>query len=142
MRIILPLLLVAAAPALAWEFRAGETCELTHDGAAASVRVSYDPRLPLYAITVTRPVPWPEGPIFGIDFIGPRGLIISTGRHVLSEDGRALTVTDSGFGNVLDGLQFNDTAIALSGGASVAISLDGAAPAVEAFRACIAAPVA
>jgi hypothetical protein len=49
-------------------------------------------------------------------------------------------VTDSGFGNVLDGLQFNDTATAVTGAAELRIPLEGAAPAVEDFRACTKAP--
>jgi hypothetical protein len=58
----------------------------------------------------------------------------------LSEGGTALTVTDRGFGNVLDGLQHNEAATALAGSASLSVSLDGAAPAVEAFRDCAQTP--
>ena len=61
---------------------------------------------------------------------------ISTTRHVLDEGGRRLTVTDRGFGNVLDGLQFNGRAIAIAGDTVVALDLAGAAPEVEVFRAC------
>lgn len=42
-------------------------------------------------------------------------------------------MTDRGFGN---GLAFNETAIALLGDQAVVLSLAGAAPAVQAFRAC------
>jgi hypothetical protein len=38
---------------------------------------------------------------------GPRGNMISTSRHALSDDGRTLSVSDRGFGNVLNGLEFN-----------------------------------
>jgi hypothetical protein len=62
--------------------------------------------------------------------------MISTGRHVLSEDGRTLSVRDRGFGNVLNGLEFNVVALAATGDRVVSIDLDGAAPEVAAFRAC------
>ncbi|MEO0624574.1 MAG: hypothetical protein AAFU49_05345 [Pseudomonadota bacterium] len=98
--------------------------------------MTYDPRSLDYAIALKRAVPWPDDPAFAIRFDGPRGLTISTSRHQLSEGRTVLTVTDRGFGNVLDGLQFNDTATALTGSAALSVSLDGAAPKVEAFRAC------
>jgi len=132
----------AALPAAAWEFRAGPVCEMTHAEPAAQVRVTFDPAIGLYAIAITLDRPWPSAPVFAIRF-DPNGPAISTGRHVLSDDGRTLTVTDSGFGNVLDGLQFNRTATAFVGAMSVTIPLDGpapAAPAVAQFRACPAAP--
>ncbi|MBO6707236.1 MAG: hypothetical protein JJ912_14180, partial [Roseitalea sp.] len=71
-------------------------------------------------------------------FDGPIGLTITTDRHIASDEGRSLTVTDSGFGNVLNGLEFNHTATALLGDRAVPVSLDGAAPAVQDFRACAA----
>jgi hypothetical protein len=69
-----------------------------------------------------------------MEFFGPRPLAIGTDRH--SADGATLTVRDSGFGNVLDGLEFNTNAVATSGARRVQIALDAAAPAVQAFRAC------
>lgn len=69
-------------------------------------------------------------------------MTIGTDRHVLSPDGRSLTVTDTGFGNVLDGLAFNTTATALSGAEALPFDLAGAGPAVEAFRSCGVAPSA
>ena len=39
---------------------------------------------------------------------------------------------------MLNGLEFNDTATALLGDRAVAFALDGAGPAVRAFRACTA----
>ena len=142
MRFALALCLLAG-PLHAWEFTADPVCTLSHETEAASVRVTHDPAIPEYAITITRAgAAWPGGPVFAIRFDGPRGLTISTTRHRLGEAGRALTVTDRGFGNVLDGLQFNDTATALLGDAAVAFPLDGAAEPVGRFRACVAAPVA
>lgn len=134
--LILPLLL-AASPAFAWEATIGPICTLTHQTDTASIELTYDPAAPLYTITVTRKgTPWPDAPIFEMTFNGPVPQTITTNRHTLSDNGKALTVSDQGFGNVLDGLQFNDTATAYSGSADVTVSLDGAAPAVQAFRDC------
>ncbi len=36
------ILLLTASSALAWEARSGDVCELTHEGEAAQVRVTYD----------------------------------------------------------------------------------------------------
>jgi hypothetical protein len=141
MRWVVALLLaLAATPAPAWEARAGEICELRHAEPQGSVRITYDPRVPEYAITIRRAgETWPAGPVFAIGFDGARPLTITTGRHRLSEGGTALTVTDRGFGNVLDGLEFNETATARLGDLALPFALTGpapAAPAVAAFRRC------
>ena len=141
MRMILAFALGAAClPAAAWEARIGLVCELTHREGPASVRITYDAQSSDYAITVrTGGAPWPGGPIFVMRFDGPRPLTIQTDRHILTEGGAALTVTDRGFGNVLNGLQFNDTATAYLGDTALPFSLQGpapAAPAVEEFRRC------
>ena len=140
MRSLIACLCVAASPAWAWEFTPDPICTLSREADGSSVRVTYDPRVPEYAIALRRAVPWPQETLFAIQFVGPRGLTISTSRHQLSEGGTVLTVTDRGFGNVLDGLQYNRTATALTGSAALAMSLEDAAPAVEAFRACTSAP--
>lgn len=132
----LALLLLTTSPALAWEAKLGRICELTHDGDTASVRVTFDPAIPEYAIAITPKLPWLPGPVFSMRFDGPLGSTISTDRHVITGGGATLTVTDSGFGNVLNGLEFNHTATALLGGQAVSVPLDGAAPAVREFRAC------
>lgn len=143
MRAFAPLLLCLASPAVAWEFTPVPVCTLSHATPDAAVTVTYDPRQPEpYAIRIDRAAPWPEAPVFAIDYAGPRALAISTTRHRLSEGGTAVTVTDEGFGNVLDGLEFNTTATALLGDARVAFPLEGAAEPVRAFRACTEAPVA
>jgi len=131
-------LVLLAAPAAAWEAHTnGAVCELTHDTAEARAYLSYDPAGPLYTITLTlKGATWPPAPAFSIRFDGPQGMTISTSRQTYSDAGRALTVTDTGFGNVLNGLELNDTATALLGGEALTLPLDGAAPAVEAFRAC------
>ncbi len=133
---ILIVLLLATAPALAWEAKSGPVCELVHDGENASVRVTYDPAILEYSIAITPDRPWSQGPVFAIRFDGPRGNTITTNRHMVSGDGATLTVTDSGFGNVLNGLEFNHTATALLNDRAVAVPLDGAGPAVRDFRAC------
>ena len=140
LRLALPLL-CAAGPAWAWQAGVeGAICTLEHSGAEAQVRLTYDPAQPLYSIAIRRAAPWPEAAVFAIRFVGPRGLTISTGAHVLSDDGRTLTVTDRGFGNVLNGLEFNAAALAMAGDAVVALDLAGAAPEVAAFRACFPVP--
>ncbi len=137
-------LILALLPvqATAWEVSVdGPLCVLTHRTEALDIRLTYDPGPPLYTITLTREeAPWPVAPVFALQFTGPRPNLITTDRHVT--DGRSLSVTDRGFGNVLDGLQFNDTATALTGDAAVSFSLQDAAPAVAAFRACTSAPSA
>lgn len=140
MRLALAFFLLAT-PAGAWEFTAAPVCTLSHDAPGAAVRITHDPRRPEpYAIALTRPeAPWPEAASFALAFEGPRGFTITTGRHGLSDGGRTLTVTDRGFGNVLDGLQFNETATARAGDLGLGLSLAGAAEPVEAFRACAAA---
>ena len=138
MRRVLALFCLLATPAGAWEFRVDPVCTLSHEMTAGSVTVTYDPRLPVpYAISVTRAEPWPEGAVFGIAFGGVRDLTISTTRHVRGDGGRTLTVTDRGFGNVLDGLEFSARAVAFVGDATLSVPLAGAAPEVAAFRACI-----
>ncbi len=142
MRLALAFLLLAS-PAAAWEFSPSPICTLSHSTEIADLRVTYDARLPEYGMTLTRrDTPWSPGPVFAIRFDGPRGLTISTDRHGLNDGGQSLTVADSGFGNVLNGLEFNDTATALLADQSVTIPLTGAAPEVQKFRACTEAPLA
>ncbi|MEX3014177.1 hypothetical protein [Gymnodinialimonas hymeniacidonis] len=130
-------LLLAATPSLAWEAGVeGTLCTLTHAEDGIDVRLTFDPSGPLYTITLTTPEPWPEESRFGMAFYGPQPNMIMTDAHELSEDRRSITVSDRGFGNVLDGLQFNEGATGFTGLAVAAMSLEGAAPAVEAFRAC------
>lgn len=135
MRTILTLLTLAT-PTYAWEFTPGLPCRLSHETKDARIELTYDPTQPRYSLTITRPAPWPDVPGFAMRFDGSLLIAIGTDRHVLSEDGTALSVTDSGFGNVLDGLQYNSTATAQAGAAEVSFSLAGAAEPVAAFRAC------
>lgn len=134
-----PAMIFAALPlpALAWEFSPEPICTLSHATETGQVTVTFDPALPEYAIVITLAQgAWDPAPVFSITFEGARPLTISTNRHDLSNDGKTLTVRDRGFGNVLNGLQFNSRATAQSGTTSVAIPLAGAAPEVQAFRDC------
>ena len=130
------IILLVVTPAFAWEASSGRVCELTHEGESGQVRVTYDPAIGDYAIAITPDLPWSAAPVFAIRFDGARDLTITTTRHAISSGGATLTVTDRGFGNVLNGLEFNDTATAVLGDREVSFRLDEAGPAVRAFRAC------
>lgn len=132
--------LCLASPAGAWDFTPGLPCVLTHKAADTEIELTYDPTQPLYTVTVTRAGTWPDAPAFVMRFDGMAGLMISTDRHVLSTDQQSVTVTDRGFGNVLNGLQFNDTVTAILGETEVRLSLAGAAGPVADFRVCRAEP--
>ena len=134
MRFLIPFLL--ASPVSAWEFLPVPICTLTHMEPDVEVVLTFDQSIPEYTLTITRVDLWPDADVFAMTFIGTRGLTISTDRHTLSDDGKSLTVVDSGFGNVLNGLQFGETAVAFSRGLEVDIDLTDAAPAVAAFRDC------
>ncbi len=138
MRHVLALLLLTT-PAYAWEFTPTPICTLSHTEASAAVAVTYDHATRLYAIAVTNPDGWPASPVFSIRFDGAAANTISTQRH--QTDGATLTVTDSGFGNVLDGLEFNTVATAFTATGAATVSLDGAAGPVQQFRACTTAPL-
>lgn len=134
---------IAAFPASAWEAGVdGPLCTLTHVEDGAAVRLTFDPSVPLYTITISGGVPWVPADRFSMVFDGPLPNMISTDRHVLSPDAERLSVSDRGFGNVLDGLQFNTSARAISGPQEVRFSLEGAAAQVEIFRACGTVPTA
>lgn len=137
------LLYLVASPAAAWEFTPTPVCTLSHVEPQAELRITYDPRLPEpYAIAITQEAPWSDASVFSMTFQGARGLTISTDRQTLSSDGTTLTVTDRGFGNVLNGLEFNVLATARLGSDALFFPLAGAAPEVQAFRACTEAPIA
>ncbi|WP_415922021.1 hypothetical protein [Tateyamaria sp. SN6-1] len=131
------LLALMSGPVYAWEFTPTPRCTLFHAEEGAEVAVTYDHATALYAISVTTEQGWPAAPAFSIRFDGPAPNTISTTRHGVR--GQTLTVTDAGFGNVLDGIEFNRTATAFTQTAAVTVSLDGAAEPVQAFRACASA---
>lgn len=142
MRIALTLI-VLACPAAAWEFSDSPVCTLTNNSDAGTLTVTYDAALPEYSITITLPRDiWPEEPQFAISFEGTAPIRIQTDRHERSANGHTLMVTDSGFGNVLNGLELNSRAYATSGETTVGVSLEGIRPAMEEFRNCPAKNVA
>ena len=85
---------------------------------------------------------WQNAPTFGMAFANDRPISIQTDRHTISPDGRSITVKDRGFGNVLNGLEFNARAYAILGDQTVGIDLEGIGPAMTAFRNCPAANLA
>lgn len=133
---IVAILMLASTPAAAWEANSDGLCTLLHNEGAGSVRVAYDTSTQTYSISITSSRLWRSGPIFAMRFDGPQSNMISTNRHVISDDGMKLTVTDSGFGNVLDGLEFNQTATAVLGEQTLTFGLETAGPAVREFREC------
>lgn len=131
----LPLLVLLATPATAWEFTPGLPCLLTHAEPGLEVELTHDPTQPLFSITLRRGEPWPDAPVFSIAF--ENGPVISTPLHALTEDGRALSVADRGFGNVIAGLVAGGTAVAQVGDVTVPFSLSGAAEPTRDYAACV-----
>lgn len=130
------MLLIMATPALAWDFIPGPICALHHETDQIAVKLTYDPAAPLYTISLRQKTALPQAPVFSLRFDGNTPISISTDRHVLSDGGKQLTVTDSGFGNVLNGLQFNTRMTAKLGEVRITVPLTGAAEPVAAFRVC------
>ncbi|SMP24994.1 hypothetical protein [Shimia sagamensis] len=140
MRALLIPALLLASPATAWEAATSPICSLTHETAEAHIHLTYDPSKPLYTLAITqKSAPWQPTPWFAMRFIGPNEITISTPEHALSNNNQTLNVADSGFGNVLAGLQFNAAALAFTEAQTVTIPLEGAAPEVQKFRTCAAA---
>lgn len=136
------ILCLFAMPASAWEFTSSPTCTLRHSTAKADLEITFSARASaLYFVEITQNESiWRPGPIFTMGFDGPRRSMISTDRHTLGAEGKSLRVTDSGIGNLLDGIEFNFVALARSGDTALTFSLTGAASAVRRFRACVASP--
>lgn len=142
MRIALALALIAS-PAAAWEFSPSPICTLTDTGPAGTITITYDAALPEYSLTITLPEgSWDDADRFAMTFSGNRPIAIQTDRHQRSPNGRSLGVRDSGFGNVLDGLEFNNRVTATAGDTTFDLVIDGIGPAMQAFRACPAANLA
>ena len=115
-------------------------CTLDHARPDGSAQITFDPATGLYALHLTRAGGWPPAPVFTIRFEGAAPSIISTDRHRV--EGDRLTVTDTGFGNVLAGLASGETAVAVLGSATLSLDLTDAPEAVDAFRACPAGGLA
>lgn len=136
MRIVLVCLFLST-PAHSWEATIGDICTLSHDTTEAHIFLTFDPGKPLYTLTVKlKPRTWSVSPWFAMRFDGRNSIEIVTTRHVLSQDKFELTASDTGFGNVMDGLEYNETALAFTRNQVVQFPLDGAAPEVRAFREC------
>lgn len=144
MRLILALSLsIVPAIAQAWQVSLEDgICVLNHESPAGDLRMTYDPSGPIYSISLTTETPWPDAPVFSIAFEGLSARTISTTAHILDDGGRRLTVRDTGFGNVLDGLEFNAIATASTGLGQMQLDLSDARPAIREFRACTATPLA
>ncbi|MBO9411452.1 MULTISPECIES: hypothetical protein [unclassified Ruegeria] len=139
MRAVL-LLMILSTPAYAWDVTVDEICTLSHETDAAKIFLTYEPSKPLYTITVTQAnSDWTQTPWFAMRFEGSSPIEIATSRHVLSDDAKSLTVTNTGFGNVLDGLEYNQIAYAFTQDHVATFSLDGAADPVRIFRECAGA---
>jgi len=135
--ITLMALLLLPGAALGWSFSPLPVCTLHHQGDSVAVTLTHDPDRGDYAITLTlADGGWPPSRAFHITFEGGRAMTIGTGFHTLSDDGRSLTVRDTGFGNVLDGLEYNSRALAWAGERRAPFTLLGVAEPVRAFRAC------
>ncbi len=136
------LLFFFATQAFAWDYAGSPVCTLKHSTEKADLTLTYDNRADgPYAIQITRnDKVWPSDPVFLMRFDGLRPLVITTDRHVVDAERKSLTVTDRGFGNVLDGLEYNFIATAKSGETMLIFPLTGAAPAVRRFKACVASP--
>ncbi|SPH22726.1 hypothetical protein ASD8599_03472 [Ascidiaceihabitans donghaensis] len=131
-------LAILPCPALAWDFTPGLPCLLSHTEGNRQIELTYDPTQPLYSVTVSQDTPFPDSPFFAMTFNGPRPNTIASTRHTVSNDGRSVTVTDTGFGNVLDGLQYNLSTTIIVAEEKFDIQLRGAAGPVQAFRDCAA----
>ncbi len=129
--------LLLTTPAYAWEFSPSPICTLTETSDEGTITVTYDASLPEYAITITlAETTWPDALDFGMAFAGGDALSIGTNRQIISGDGKTLTVKDRGFGNVLNGLEFNTRAYAMAGDFTIGFDLNGIKPAITAFRDC------
>ncbi|MEM7269099.1 MAG: hypothetical protein AAF401_07580 [Pseudomonadota bacterium] len=138
MRLLL-LCLTFPTAALAWEFTPNPVCTLSHQSDEAALVITYDSAGPLYQLDLTLTGEnWADSPTFGMAFAGGQELSIGTGRHVIAGD--TLTVTDSGFGNVLNGLEFNSRVLSFTADRGVEFSLEGAPPEVRKFRDCMVDP--
>ncbi len=139
MRAVL-LLMILSTPAYAWDVTVGQICTLSHESEASTIFLTYDPSEPLYSITVTQTNSvWTQTPWFAMRFEGSSPIEIATSRHVLSDGATSLTVTNTGFGNVLNGLEYNQKAYAFTQDQVTKFSLVGAAEPVRVFRECAGA---
>lgn len=129
-------LTLVTTPAFAWDFTSGAVCTLSDATDTAQIVLTYDPALPRYTLSVTRETAWPTGGVFTMAFADTRPALIQTSRYVVSEDGLTLSVADSGFGNVLNGLEFGGTIRAAVGDVDADFTSNDIAAPMAAFRTC------
>lgn len=129
-------MILFASPALAWDFTSGQICTLSDATDTAEIILTFDPALPRYTLSVTADTAWPTGGTFMMTFANTRPAKIQTDRYVLSVDGMTLSVSDSGFGNVLNGLEFGGQIRAAVGDQLVELTSGGIAAPMEAFKNC------
>jgi hypothetical protein len=132
-------LTLLTSPAFAWDFTSGAVCTLSDATDTAEIVLTYDPALPRYTLSITTDAAWPVDGTFSMTFANTRPAVIRTDRQTLSQDGMTLSVADSGFGNVLNGLEFGGQIRAAVGDRAVDISSDGIKGPMGAFKACGAA---
>lgn len=127
--------LLLPVPALAWDFSVDPICTLSYQNESAQIVVTFDPVPSTYQLAITLDEKaWGPAPSFGMSFEGGQELTIGTDRQVIQDD--TLSVSDRGFGNVLNGLEFNERVTAFTPSLAVVFSLEGAAKPVQQFRAC------
>jgi len=131
------LLACLASPAPAWEFQSTPFCALKHETEKGLIVLVYDHTTDAYAIALTlNEGRWDAAEEFNMVFLGKTPLTIGTDRHQITHEGRSLQVSDKGFGNVLDGLEFNGFGFGKSGNTVLEFGLKDAAPVVRQFRNC------
>lgn len=129
-----------ATPASAWEFTETTICTLRHTEGQTEVAVTFDPAAQIYTFSITTPNGWSPQPTFQLRFDGANPFIIGTDRHSYSDDSQSLSASDTGFGNVLNGIARNESMTAINGDEIVTVSTIGAAAPMEAFRNCPSVP--
>ncbi len=124
-------------PAAAWEFSPDPICTLSHQTAELEFIITHDVAARTYTLAITlQDTAWQPSPTFGVSYSGSMPINISTIQHRLSDDAKTLTVSDSGFDNVLNGLEFNHTATAMTQSQSLSVRTRGISKPMAAFRAC------
>lgn len=124
-------------PAAAWEFSPDPICTLSHQTDDVAFVITHDVANRTYTLEMTLlNSMWDPSPTFGITYSGSLPINIGTTQHRITNDSKTLSVSDSGFGNVLDGLEFNHTATATTQTQSLSLRTRGIEKPLKAFRAC------
>ncbi len=130
-------LLGSSANIGAWTFTPSPICTVEHQTELIELELTYNHASGVYALKLTKPeLTWDASRKFSMRFEGSKPIFISTTNHEFSSDMKSLIASDSGFGNVIDGLQFNTLAAAITDNERIFIPLTGAEPKIDAFRNC------